>query len=91
VPPEPITVAARPRYQGRAAVAAMLGISRDSLAHQIRRHPQGMPEPDAYEEQRDGTEAPLWLPARDAEWHAWRAAFPGRTGRPRKPPAEPAS
>jgi transposase-like protein len=39
--------AARPDHQGRAAIAATLGVSSDLLAHWMRRHPDGMPEPDA--------------------------------------------
>jgi hypothetical protein len=74
---------ARPRYQRKAAVAAMLGISPDQLAHEMTRHPHGIPEPDADAEGRDGKTEPLWLP-RLADWRAWRASFPGRTGRPRK-------
>jgi hypothetical protein len=74
----------RTRYQGRAAIAAMLGISPDLLAHWTRRHPEGMPEPDAEVEGAGSRIVPVWLPGRDAEWRAWRATFPGRTGRPRK-------
>jgi hypothetical protein len=84
--------AARPRYQGRSAIAAARGISTDLLAHRMRRHPAGIPEPDADEELGNGELAPLWLPGRDGEWEAWEATFPGRTGRPRmKPPVPPAS
>jgi hypothetical protein len=54
----------------------------------MRRHPAGLPEPDAWEILGDGELAPLWLPGRDAEWQAWEAAFPGRTGHPRKAPGE---
>ncbi len=75
--------AARPRYQRRAAVAAMLGITPDRLAHEMDRHPDGIPGHDAEAEGAGGKVEPLWLP-RPAEWLAWRAAFPGRTGRPRK-------
>lgn len=75
--------ATRPRYQGRAAVAAMLGVSSDLLAHWMRRHPDGIPAPDA-EVEEAGRSTPLWLPGRETEWHAWRATFPGRTGRPRR-------
>jgi hypothetical protein len=85
--PRPAT-AAPPRYQGRAAVAAMLGVTPDLLAHWMRRHP-GYPGPDADAEETGGRLVPLWLPGRDAEWNAWRAAFAGRTGRPRtKDPPE---
>jgi hypothetical protein len=83
--------AARRRYQGRGAVAAARGISPDLLAHRMRRHPDGIPEPDAYEELASGELAPLWLPGRGAEWRAWEATFPGRTGRPPKKPASGAS
>jgi hypothetical protein len=72
------------RYQGRSAIAAMLGVSTDLLAHWTRRHPDGMPEPDAEAEETEGRVFPLWLPGRDAEWQEWRATFPGRPGRPRK-------
>jgi hypothetical protein len=78
------STAARPRYQGRAAVAAMLEVTPDLLAHWMRRHPEGMPEPDDYVEEAGGKAAPVWLRGRDAEWQAWKAMFPGRTGRPRK-------
>lgn len=78
-----MVTATRPRYQRRAAVAAMLGISADRLAHEMDRHPDGIPEPDAEAEGAGGKVEPLWLP-RLAEWRAWRATFPGRTGRPRK-------
>jgi len=63
----------------------MLGISADRLAHEMGRHPHGIPEPDAYAEGAGagGKVESLWLP-RPAEWRAWRASFPGRTGRPRK-------
>jgi hypothetical protein len=62
----------------------MLGVTSDLLAHWMRRHPDGMPAPDA--EVDDGRDriSPLWLPGREAEWRAWLATFPGRTGRPRK-------
>lgn len=83
-PEQQPATAARTRYQGRAAVAVILGATPDLLAHWMRRHPEGMPEPDAEEERPGGDLVPLWLPGRDAEWHAWRASFPGRTGRPRK-------
>jgi hypothetical protein len=73
-----------PRYQGRPAIAAKRGISANHLAHRMRRHPDGIPEPDAYEELGNGEIAPLWLPGRDTDWEAWEATFPGRTGRPRK-------
>ncbi len=76
--------AARPLYLGRAAVAARLGVSPDLLAHWMRRHPEGLPQPDAEVEDAGGRVAPVWLPGRNSEWQAWRAAFPGRTGRPRK-------
>jgi hypothetical protein len=76
--------AVRPRYLGRTAVAKHRGISPDLFAHRVRRHPTGLPEPDAWEVLGYGKLAPLWLPGRDAEWQAWEAAFPGRTGRPRK-------
>ena len=83
----------RTRYQARTAIAAVLGISPDLLAHWMRRHPEGIPEPDAEVEEADGRIVPVWLPGRDVEWRAWRATFPGRTGRPRKgsppPPARP--
>jgi hypothetical protein len=82
--PDPQPAAGRPRYQGRSAVAAMLGVSPDLLAHWMRRHPDGMPQPDAEVEETAGKVAPIWLPGRDAKWQAWRAAFPGRTGRPSK-------
>jgi hypothetical protein len=72
------------RYQGRTAIAAVLGVSPDLLAHWMRRHPAGMPEFDAEVEEAGGRIVPGWLPGRDAEWRAWRATFPGRTGRPRK-------
>lgn len=75
--------AARTRYQRRAAVAAMLGITPGRLAHEMDRHPDGIPEPDADAEGARGKTEPLWLP-RLAGWQAWRATFPGRTGRPRK-------
>jgi hypothetical protein len=74
---------ARRRYQRRAAVAAMLGISDDLLAKEMKRHPAGIPEPDADAEGANGKVEPLWLP-RLTEWQAWRASFPGRTGRPSK-------
>lgn len=61
----------------------MLGITDNRLAHEMRRHPDGVPEPDAHAEGANGKTEPLWLP-RAAEWQAWRASFPGRTGRPRK-------
>ena len=80
--------AAQPLYLGRTAVAKSRGISPDLFAHRVRRHPDGLPEPDAWEDLGNGKLAPLWLPGRDAEWEAWEAAFPGRTGRPRKEPAE---
>lgn len=76
--------AARTRYQRRAAVAVLLGVSPDLLAHWMRRHPDGMPQPDADVEGAEGRAEPVWLLGRDAEWKAWRASFPGRTGRPRK-------
>jgi hypothetical protein len=72
------------RYQSRAAVAALLGVSPDLLAHWMRRHPETMPAPDDYVEEAGGKSAPIWLRGRDPEWRAWRASFPGRTGRPRK-------
>lgn len=75
--------AIRPRYQRRAGVAAMLGISPDRLAHEMDRHPVGIPEPDADAEGAGGKLEPLWLP-RSADWQAWRRSFPGRTGRPRR-------
>jgi hypothetical protein len=81
--PEQPTTAARPRYQRRAAVATMLGITHDRLAHEMDRHPDGIPTPDAEAEGTGGKIEPLWLP-RAADWQAWRASFPGRTGRPRK-------
>jgi hypothetical protein len=74
----------RIRYQGRTAVAAMLGVSPDLLAHWMRRHPEGIPEPDAEVAEAGDRVVPVWLPGREAEWRAWRATFPGRTGRPRK-------
>lgn len=80
--------AVRPRYLGRTAVAKSRGISADLFAHRVRRHADGLPEPDAWEDLGNGTLAPLWLPGRDAEWEAWEAGFPGRTGRPRKELAE---
>ncbi len=79
----------RPRYQGRAAIAAARGISADLLAHRMRRNPDGIPGPDAYEELGNGELAPLWRPGRDDEWQAWEATFPGRTGRPPKKAAHP--
>lgn len=85
MPDQPgIPTAARCRYQRRAAVAAMLGITPDRLAHEMDRHPDGIPMPDADAEGASGKLEPLWLPGREAEWQAWRASFPGRTGRPRK-------
>jgi hypothetical protein len=75
--------AARTRYQRRAAVAVMLGIAPDRLAHEMDRHPDGIPEPDAEVEGAGGKIEPVWLP-RATEWRAWRATFPGRTGRPRR-------
>jgi hypothetical protein len=77
-------LADRPRYLGRSAIAARRGISPDLFAHRMRRHPDRLPEPDAWEELGNGKLAPLWLPGRDAEFEAWEATFPGRTGRPRK-------
>ncbi|TMR99178.1 hypothetical protein [Nonomuraea basaltis] len=89
-PEQQPAIAARPRYQGRARIAAMLGVSSDLLEHWIRRHPDRMPEPDAELDEGRGRVAPLWLPGRDAEWQAWRtsvtatrtpiAAQPGRIG-----------
>lgn len=76
--------ATAPRYQGRAAVAALLGVSPNLLAHWMRRHPETMPAPDDYVEEAGNKPAPIWLRGRDSEWRAWRASFPGRTGRPRK-------
>jgi hypothetical protein len=83
------TMAARPRYQGRVAIAAMLGVSPDLVAHWMRRHPEGMPAPDDHVEQAQGRAEPIWLRGRDAEWQVWRATFPGRTGRPRKGDSPP--
>jgi hypothetical protein len=60
----------------------MLGVSTDLLAHWMRRHPDAMPQPDAEVDEAAGKAAPIWLPGRDVEWQAWRATFPGRTGRP---------
>lgn len=82
--PESHPATARTRYQGRAAIAAILGVSPDLLAHWMRRHPGGLPGPDAEIDETGGRVTSLWLPGRDAEWQAWRASFPGRTGRPRK-------
>jgi hypothetical protein len=76
--------AARPRYLGGAAIAKRRGISHDLFTHRMRRHPAGLPEPDAWQELANGTLVPLWRPGRDAEFEAWEATFPGRTGRPRK-------
>lgn len=75
---------ARPRYQGRAAVAKALGVSPDLMAKWMIRHPDLMPVPDAGLEDGEGNLQPLWRPGREVEWQAWRASFPGRTGRPRK-------
>jgi hypothetical protein len=61
----------------------MLKITPDRLAHEMDRHPHGIPEPDAYAEGAGGKVEPLWLPRPD-EWQTWRASFPGRTGRPKK-------
>ncbi len=62
----------------------MLGVSPDLLAHWMRRYPDALPQPGGEVEEAVGKVAPIWLPGRDAEWQAWRATFPGRTGRPRK-------
>ena len=59
-------MADRPRYLGRSAIAGRRGISPDLLAHRMRRHPAGIPEPDAYEELGNGELAPLWRPGRMA-------------------------
>jgi hypothetical protein len=59
-------------------------VTPDLLAHWMHRHPDGMPQPDAEVEEAGGKVVPVWLPGRDAEWAAWHATFPGRTGRPRK-------
>lgn len=83
-PEQPSATTAWPRFRGRAAVAKSRGISADLFAHRMRRHPDGVPEPDAYEETASGELVPLWLPDRDAEWLVWEATFPGRTGRPRE-------
>jgi hypothetical protein len=40
----------------------MLGITPDRLAHEMDRHPAGIPEPDAETEGRGGKIEPLWLP-----------------------------
>lgn len=77
--------ATRPVYRSRGSVAAnVLGITTGHLSKLMGRRPAGIPEPDAFEEGPGQTRAPLWLPARDAEWRTWRASFPGRPGRPRK-------
>jgi len=67
----------------------VFGVNPDLLAHWMRRHPEGIPEPDADVEETGERLVPLWQPGRDAEWRAWRATFPGRTGRPRKSPRQP--
>jgi hypothetical protein len=77
-------VSGRLTYLGGAAVASRRGISHGLFTHRMRRHPAGLPEPDAWEELANGQLVPLWRPGRDAEFEAWEATFPGRTGRPRK-------
>lgn len=77
-----------PRYLGGAAIARRRGVSHDLFAHRMRRHPAGLPRPDAWQELTNGRLVPLWRPGREPEFEAWEATFPGRTGRPRKAPQE---
>jgi len=71
-----------PRYLGQAAVAAALGVSADVMAHWVKRHADGMPEPDAYVAITPHRTVPVWRPGRDKEWLVWVVPFCGQVGKP---------
>ena len=65
-------------YLGVAGVAAWFGIAPATVTKWLGRY-DGWPEPDAM----IGTEKG-WLPGREQEWRAWKAALPGQ-GAPGQP------
>jgi hypothetical protein len=66
------------RYLGVAGVAAWFGVAPATVTKWLARY-DGWPEPDAM----IGTEKG-WLPEREQEWRAWKAALPGQ-GAPGQP------
>jgi hypothetical protein len=65
-------------YVGIAGVAAWFGVAPATVTKWLARY-DGWPEPDAM----TGTEKG-WLPRREQEWRAWKAALPGQ-GAPGRP------
>jgi hypothetical protein len=72
--------AARPCYQGRPAVARSRGITPDLLAHRMRRHPAGLPDPAVANFTASVISFGCAWSGDVRETAAWHAEQPGRSG-----------
>ena len=71
-------------YIGVSGVAAWFGVAPGTVTKWLTRY-DGWPQPDAYVTPgRHGDRDKLWLPAREADWRAWKGTLPGQ-GAPGRP------